>query len=191
MAEPLSAKHDPLCNSYIHPGFHCDCGLNKTDAEDAWTKIALHCPECGAQFFRKVKGQKYCDKHRHLSGAVIRPQEPQSSKLIVEMSLVERLRALAKVLYPQPGGETNHATCDSAADEIERLERERDRWEQGYRHNAALATEMIERRDRLRVALEKYGEHLRSCRTKDWTAGKHSWDDAACDCGLREALKNP
>ena len=31
---------------------------------DDWTKIAIHSRECGAQFFRKAKGQRYCDEHR-------------------------------------------------------------------------------------------------------------------------------
>ena len=39
---------------------------------DDWTKIAMHCQRCGVKFFRKVKGQRYCDEHRHLAGAVIR-----------------------------------------------------------------------------------------------------------------------
>lgn len=46
---------------------------------DDWTKIPVHCAECGAQFLRKVRGQKYCDEHRHLAGAVIRPQEAETS----------------------------------------------------------------------------------------------------------------
>lgn len=31
-AQPVEtdAKHDPLCNSQTHPGFHCDCDLGKT-----------------------------------------------------------------------------------------------------------------------------------------------------------------
>lgn len=44
----------------------------KTATCDDWTKIALHCKECGIQFFRKVKGQRYCDEHRHLGGSVVR-----------------------------------------------------------------------------------------------------------------------
>ena len=32
----------------------------------------MHCKECGAQFFRKVKGQRYCDEHRFLGGAPVR-----------------------------------------------------------------------------------------------------------------------
>jgi hypothetical protein len=44
---------------------------------DDWTKIALHCRECGEQFFRKVKGQRHCDEHRHLAGAEIRPMTEQ------------------------------------------------------------------------------------------------------------------
>lgn len=46
---------------------------------DDWTKIPVHCAECGAQFLRKVRHQKYCDEHRYLAGAVIRPQEVLTS----------------------------------------------------------------------------------------------------------------
>lgn len=47
---------------------------------DDWTKIPVHCAQCGVQFLRKVRHQKYCDEHRHLAGAVIRPQEAPVSK---------------------------------------------------------------------------------------------------------------
>ena len=52
---------------------------------DDWTKIPAHCAECGAQFLRKVRHQKYCDEHRHLAGAVIRPQAAQTSKTITDI----------------------------------------------------------------------------------------------------------
>lgn len=40
---------------------------------DGWWQVLIHCKECGKPFLRKVKGQRYCDEHRHLGGAVIRP----------------------------------------------------------------------------------------------------------------------
>lgn len=40
----------------------------------------------------------------------------------------------------------------------------------------------------LREAFQKYGRHTDGCRTRDWTTGDKSWDDATCDCGLREAV---
>ena len=48
-------------------------------SSDDWTKIPVHCAECGVQFLRKVRHQRYCDNHRYLAGAVIRPQESVSS----------------------------------------------------------------------------------------------------------------
>lgn len=53
---------------------------NETANCDDWTKIAMHCLECGAQFFRKVKGQRHCDEHRHLAGSQILPKEALTSK---------------------------------------------------------------------------------------------------------------
>ena len=38
-------------------------------------------------------------------------------------------------------------------------------------------------------ALQKYARHSDGCRTRDWTSDEKSWDDATCDCGLREALR--
>lgn len=38
-----------------------------------WTEIPVNCARCGLSFLRKVRHQTYCDKHRHLAGAVIRP----------------------------------------------------------------------------------------------------------------------
>jgi hypothetical protein len=55
-----------------------DSKLEKAACDD-WTKIPVHCAECGVQFLRKVRHQKYCDEHRHLAGAVIRPQEAVTS----------------------------------------------------------------------------------------------------------------
>ncbi len=49
---------------------------------DDWTKIPLHCAECGAQFLRKVRHQTYCEEHRHMAGAVIKPLEQPSSNPI-------------------------------------------------------------------------------------------------------------
>lgn len=40
---------------------------------DSWWLIPMHCKECGKQFLRKVKGQRYCDEHRCLAGTPIRP----------------------------------------------------------------------------------------------------------------------
>jgi len=49
---------------------------------DDWTKIPLHCAECGAQFLRKVRHQTYCEEHRHMAGAVIKPVGQPSSNPI-------------------------------------------------------------------------------------------------------------
>lgn len=62
--------------SAFHPSK--DQSLDKAACDD-WTKIPIHCAECSVQFLRKVRYQKYCDEHRHLGGAVIRPQEAVSS----------------------------------------------------------------------------------------------------------------
>lgn len=37
-----------------------------------WWLIPMNCAECGKQFLRKVKAQKYCDEHRYLAGAPVR-----------------------------------------------------------------------------------------------------------------------
>ena len=39
---------------------------------DDWTKVVMRCQKCGKEFFRKVKGQMYCDEHRHLAGQVVK-----------------------------------------------------------------------------------------------------------------------
>lgn len=49
---------------------------------DDWTKIPVHCAECGAQFLRKVRYQQFCDEHRYLAGAVIKPLDHRTSNLV-------------------------------------------------------------------------------------------------------------
>lgn len=65
---------------------------NETANCDDWTKIAMHCLECGAQFFRKVKGQRHCDEHRHLAGSQILPKEALTSKKESPLRQYFRLR---------------------------------------------------------------------------------------------------
>lgn len=74
MVDPVSSDHN----------------LDKAACDD-WTKIPVHCAECGGQFLRKVRHQIYCDEHRHLGGAVIRPQEATSSKTVTWREIVTEM----------------------------------------------------------------------------------------------------
>lgn len=61
-----------------------DAEQNKATSDD-WTKIPVNCAECGVQFLRVVRYQKYCAEHRHLAGAVIRPMEASSSNTKLDL----------------------------------------------------------------------------------------------------------
>jgi len=43
-----------------------------------WFLVGRYCENCGAKYYPKVKAQRYCDEHRHLSGAPIRPMTQSS-----------------------------------------------------------------------------------------------------------------
>lgn len=49
--------------------------MNRTNEPPDWVRVPRWCAECGDLFYKVVGGQIYCDKHRHLSGSVIRATE--------------------------------------------------------------------------------------------------------------------
>lgn len=46
-----------------------------------WFLIGRYCDKCGAKYYPKVKAQRYCDDHRHLSGAPIRAMTSNSGEV--------------------------------------------------------------------------------------------------------------
>lgn len=101
---------------------------NLKDACDDWTKIPVHCAECGVQFLRKVKHQKYCDEHRHLAGAVIRPmtapEQPSSKPVFADAAKELRylLDCASRQKLTNAAFQWDHIKL--LADEIERLRAE-------------------------------------------------------------------
>lgn len=39
-----------------------------------WWELPRKCQHCGRKFMPKLGGQFYCQEHRHLAGAVIKPK---------------------------------------------------------------------------------------------------------------------
>ena len=63
--EGLTAEHADQCIAILRD-------------EVPWWLIPMYCAQCGKQYLRKVKAQKYCDEHRHLAGSPIRLLETGS-----------------------------------------------------------------------------------------------------------------
>ena len=107
----------------------------------------------------------------------VQPAEESPMSEAKSSNLVARLEAIAVDAQSR-----DRPTIYEAAAEIKRLE-------SCIRGLSSHAMKASAEETRLRAALKKHGEHLGSCRTKDWTTGKHSWDDETCDCGLITALR--